>query len=77
MESKVQKWGNSHGIRIPKVYLDALDLKNNDSVEIEQIDKKIIITKGTKSFKERVEAYKGPNLCEDFIWDEPVGKEIW
>ena len=27
------------------------------------------------SLKERFEKYKGPNLCKEFSWDEPVGKE--
>ena len=33
--SKIQKWGNSQGIRIPKKMLEMLDLKVNDSISIE------------------------------------------
>ena len=34
MGYKVQKWGNSNGIRIPKVFLEALNLKSGDSVSM-------------------------------------------
>ena len=34
--SKIQKWGNSQGIRIPKKMLETLDLKVNDSISIEE-----------------------------------------
>ena len=36
MESRLQKWGNSDGIRIPSSFLKALNLKTNDIVNIVQ-----------------------------------------
>ena len=80
MEAKLQKWGNSDGVRIPSVFLKALNLKTNDKVNIEQIDDKIIISlpkKNKISLEERFEQYNGKNLAKDFEWDEPVGREIW
>lgn len=80
MESKVVKWGNSNGIRIPKVFLDSLNLKSNDLVDIERDNDKIIITKSKRKenlLKLRIFMYKGENLCKDFTWDEAKGKEIW
>ena len=80
MQVKVQKWGNSDGIRIPSNMLRALNIKSNDFLDIVQIDDKIIISvpKKTKvSLAERVEKYKGTNLTKDFEWDESVGNEIW
>ena len=81
MESKMQKWGNSCGVRIPKVFLDSLNLKSGDDINIEKDENKIIITKVTKekeSLKARIEKYDGPNMCEDFGWDEELwGMEIW
>ena len=41
MESRLQKWGNSDGIRIPSSFLKALNLKKNDIVEINSIFGKI------------------------------------
>lgn len=80
MESRIQKWGNSNGIRIPKVFLDALNLKKDDLVEITKEEDRLIITKSVKSketLQERIARYDGPNLCEEFEWDEAVGRELW
>jgi len=80
VEAKVQRWGNSDGIRIPSSILKSLNIKTNDILNIEQQDDKIIITipKRKKiSLKERFENYNGKNLAKEFSWDESVGNEIW
>lgn len=80
MEAKLQKWGNSDGIRIPSVLLKNLNLKTNDIVCLEQVDDKIIISVPKKkkiSLEERFKNYKGENLAKDFAWDEARGNEIW
>lgn len=79
MESRLQKWGNSDGIRIPSSFLKALNLKTNDIVNIVQEEDKIIISVPKKkkiSLKERFEKFNG-TYENDFSWDEAVGKEIW
>ena len=80
MEARLQKWGNSDGIRIPSAILKALNLKTNDPITIDQVDDKIIISKSNKrkiDLEERFKNYKGKNLAKEFEWDEPRGKEIW
>lgn len=80
MEAKLQKWGNSDGIRIPRDILKLLNLKTNDKVELKYENDKLIITKQKKekiSLKERFANYKGENLAKDFVWDEDIGKEVW
>ena len=80
MEARLQKWGNSNGIRIPSNILKSLNLKANDKVILEQDDEKIIISKPKKekiSLRKRFENYKGENLAKDFSWDDAKGKEIW
>ena len=81
MEAKLQKWGNSDGIRIPSNILKSLELKTNDIIELTVQDNQIIIKKSEKSkeisLKERFAKYKGPNLAKDFTWDAPKGKEVW
>ena len=49
MEIVIKKWGNSDGIRIPNNILKALNLKTNDVLDIEQIDKKIVISISDKN----------------------------
>ncbi len=80
MEARLQKWGNSDGIRIPSSILKSLNLKTNDILNIEQKEDKIIISipKKKKIFlEERFKNYHGNNLSKDFSWDDPVGREIW
>ena len=80
MEARLQKWGNSNGIRIPSSILKSLNLKTNDLVELKQVDDTIVISKSNNKkiiLAERFEQYNGKNLSKDFIWDEPEGNEIW
>lgn len=80
METRLQKWGNSDGIRIPSSYLKTLNLKTNDKVELIIEDDRIVIYKiVTKkySLKEEFEKYNGENLSNDFSWDEEKGREVW
>ena len=44
MEAKLQKWGNSDGIRIPSSILKTLKLKTNDKLDLQCVDDKIIIS---------------------------------
>ena len=80
METRLQKWGNSSGIRIPKSFLKTLNLNTNDEVNISMEEDKIIISKINKksiSLKNRIKKYTGPNLSKDFKWDDNRGREIW
>ena len=45
MNTTIQKWGNSQGVRIPKSILEAVSFKTNDRVDITAEDNKIIIRK--------------------------------
>lgn len=83
MEARLQKWGNSDGIRIPSSILKSLNLKTNDKVELIQENDKIIISKSKKKHKtieERFAMFKKlPNedkgKIEDYDWGKDLGKE--
>ena len=80
MEARLQKWGNSLGIRIPNSLLKDLNLKLNDIIKLEKEENRIVMTKSSKptiSLAERFKNYKGPNLAKEFEWDDPRGNEIW
>lgn len=79
MEARLQKWGNSMGIKIPISILKTLNLKENDRLDLNYEDDKIIISKSNKnkiSLAERFKKYNGENLSKEFEWDEPNGDEI-
>ena len=80
MEIRLQKWGNSLGIRIPSSILKTLNLKQGDKIIINTEEEKIIITKSKNpkiSLAERFKYYHGKNLSKEFTWDDNQGKEIW
>lgn len=80
MEARVQKCGNSTGIRIPSSILKSLNIKTNDILNIIQEDDKIIISIPKKkkiSLSDRFKEYNGKNLAKDFSWDENIGRELW
>ena len=87
MNSTIQKWGNSQGIRIPKIILEQSGIAENDKVEIIVKDNSKILKKANKqhmTVKERLENFYGKPLNEfDAIETEEtdtgcaVGEEIW
>ena len=86
MVATLQKWGNSHGIRVPKQILNDLDIKVNDKLNIEVENDKMIIKKEKthKTLKERLEDfYKKPISrikkieVEEIDTGSLVGDEIW
>jgi len=79
MTVTVQKWGNSHGVRIPKIILDEIHWKENESLEIRTESDKIIIERTTrrKNIKELFADYHGEYTPVKIDWGNPRGKEIW
>lgn len=75
----LEKWGNSQGIRLPKVLLDELGWSENDELSISKHEDKIIIQKHNKrkSIVELFDGYNGNYKSEEIDWGETKGKEIW
>lgn len=78
MTCKLQKWGNSLGVRIPKSIIEKVNLEENDELIIEQQDGKIVIFPAKKklSLNELMDKVKSSNLHneDDF---KPKGNEVW
>lgn len=78
MRSKLQKWGNSQGVRIPSSFLKEIGLKENDNIDISVDRDSIIIKKDNyKSFDEIIEGYNGDYVCEEFEPYDVRGNELW
>ncbi len=76
----IQKWGNSHGIRIPKPLLEALQLRESDRVEIERYQDIITIRKACirhKTLEERMANFEGSYEFSECDTGTPVGNEVW
>ena len=83
METTIQKWGNSHAIRIPKPLMDLLFLKENDMVELKADNNAIVVTKASckrrakTSLEERFKGYTDSYICSECDFGKPVGNEVW
>lgn len=78
MLARIQKWGNSQGIRIPKSILSSAAFAEDEEVEIIALDDRIIIehAKRHKSLKERLKDYNGDYQCSEWDTGSSVGREV-
>ncbi len=82
MLSKVQQWGNSQGIRIPKSLLHDSQIQVGEEVEISVQEGKIIIEPvkkihGRYDIKELAAKMPKDYKPQEEDWGEPVGQEEW
>jgi antitoxin MazE len=77
MYTKIQKWGNSQAVRLPKAILEMAKLKENDKVELKVHEGTVIITPVNrhKTLQERIAEYEGDYQCTEWDTGNPVGKE--
>jgi antitoxin MazE len=77
--SKVARWGNSLGFRIPQEGVDLLKLKEGESVKVRVKGDTITIrrAKGRKKWTEK-ELLKGitPSICGPDLIPDRAGKEL-
>lgn len=86
MYATIQRWGNSNGLRIPKVLLDGLGLRENDRVELIQTSDSIAIKKAAaphKPLADRLVAFYGKPLDQidrienaEIEWGRAEGDEL-
>ena len=77
MTVKVQKWGNSCGIRIPKIVLDELRVKEGDSMDIKTNSNEIILSK-KMTVAERMNEFNEEYIPKEYFESSDVGgKELW
>ena len=81
MTTTIQKWGNSQGVRIPKILLDTVKWSENEEIKNNAEDGKLIIEKAKehkrKNIKELFKDYKGDYEPIEIDWGETKGGEIW
>ena len=80
MKTKVQKWGNSLAIRIPKLFAQNIRLKNDDSVELLLENGKLIISPiidKEYTLEELLSGVTVDNVHGEIDMGKLVGKEIW
>lgn len=82
MLAKIQKWGNSQGLRLTKNLLADAQLEVGDEVDINVKDGIMIVTpvkriRGRHNLKDLVAGIPENYQTDEVDWGEPVGKEVW
>ena len=82
MISKIQKWGNSQGIRVPKSLLDKCQIAIGEELEILVNNGEIIIKpcskiRGKYDLRDLVNKIPEDYETKEEDWGKPQGKEAW
>ena len=80
MKTKIQKWGNSFGVRLPMEIINKKGLFDGASLQISEDKENIILKyspeKKKESLKSLVSKINPANLHSEKEWGEIQGKEI-
>ena len=78
MDSKIQKWGNSLALRIPKAYAEQMGLYSNIPVKITVKNKQLIVEAICRPQLADLLADVTPeNVHAETDWGEQEGNEVW
>jgi antitoxin MazE len=82
MVTRVQKWGNSQGLRLAKQVLEDACISVGDDVDVTARDGVIVIApikriRGKRSLQELVSRIPRNYKVEEIDWGKPVGREAW
>ena len=82
MLTRVQRWGNSQGIRLPKKVLSQAEIAVGEEVDVKVENHRIVV--------EAPQRVRGRYRIEDLAarmpegyspseedWGEPIGREVW
>ena len=80
MKTRVQKWGNSLALRIPRPFADALGLQKETAVEVSVTDGKIVVTRLSQpklTLEQLLSKVTTDNLHHEVDTGAAVGNETW
>jgi len=82
MVTKVQKWGNSQGVRLSKELLSDVEINVGDAVDVAVRDGALVVTpvrrvRGGHDLRELVRRIPKDYRPEELDWGLPVGREVW
>jgi antitoxin MazE len=80
MHAKVQKWGNSLALRIPKAFAVDTKLENDSMVEISVVEGQIIVKPLVKpewTLEELLAGINQENIHNEIDTGNAKGNEVW
>ena len=82
MVTKIQKWGNSQGLRLPRQLLADARIEVGDEVEIALREGTLVVTplfrvRGGHDLRDLCDRIENDYQPGELDWGSPVGKEVW
>jgi len=80
MTSRIQKWGNSLAVRIPKAFADEMNLAESSSIKMMLKDGALIITPDDEpqwNLEKLLAGVTEENIHDAWETGGPTGKETW
>jgi antitoxin MazE len=80
MKTRVQKWGNSLALRIPKAFATEAGLRADTPVELSLVDGQLVVrplAEEPLTLEELLRGVTDANLHGEWKTGPAVGKEVW
>ena len=80
MKTRIQKWGNSLALRIPRPFAEESNLHEDSPVDLTVRNGKLVVVpvhESTMSLEELVERITPRNRHTEVETGEAVGNEVW
>lgn len=82
MITKIQKWGNSHGLRLSRALLSDAHIDVGDAVDVAVHKGTFIVTpvrrvRGGHDLRKLVSRISKKYRPRELDWGRPVGREVW
>ena len=79
MKTRVQKWGNSLAVRIPKPFAEGAGLRESSEVEVELVEGELRVAPVRRRYRlnELLSKVTNRNRHPEIETGPPVGKEAW
>jgi len=80
MRTRIQKWGNSLALRIPKAFAVEAGFEKDREVEVSVEARRLIVqvpARPSYTLEELLDGVRPSNLHREVDWGPPVGEEVW
>jgi antitoxin MazE len=79
MKTRIQKWGNSLALRIPRAFASEVGLEPDSEVEVTLVDGQIVIAPVTQGYTldDLLAGITEDNLHGEISTGTPLGNEAW
>jgi antitoxin MazE len=80
MKARIQKWGNSLALRIPKTFAEDANLKQNSQVEVSVSEGKLVVapvSRSKLSLEKLLAGVTSENIHAEVDTGPATGNEVW